>query len=134
MNPIQDTRLENAMTTVLQRLFISRQKRTEITYTLSEVASHCNHNDCWVVIEDNVYDITSFLDTHPGGFDVLMEHAGRDATVAFYGAGHLRTTKDLLKPFFVGSLAQHERVNLIGTVSSNRSRFLWSRDGVAVAE
>ncbi|KAF8793022.1 uncharacterized protein LOC129968152 [Argiope bruennichi] len=131
---MQDSSLESAMSTVFQRLFKPRQKTIEATYTLSEVAVHCNRNDCWIVVEDYVYDVTSFLDSHPGGFDVLMEHAGRDATVAFYGAGHLPNTENLLKPFLVGSLVQHERVNLIGTVSSNRSRYMWSSDGVAVAE
>ncbi|GBM19623.1 Cytochrome b5 [Araneus ventricosus] len=131
---MQDSRLESAVSTVLQRLLKPLQKIAEATYTLSEVADHCNRNDCWIVIEDYVYDVTSFLDSHPGGFDVLMEHAGRDATVAFYGAGHHPNTGDLLKPFLVGSLVQHERVNLIGTVSSNRHRSMWSADGVTVAE
>lgn len=42
---------------------------------------------------------------HPGGFDVLMEHAGRDATVAFYSSGHHPSTIELLEPFCVGTLA-----------------------------
>ncbi|GFY79351.1 cytochrome b5 [Trichonephila inaurata madagascariensis] len=131
---MQDSVLEGTMSTVLQRLFKPRQKCAEVTYTLSEVADHCSRNDCWIIVEDNVYDVTSFIDSHPGGYDVLMELAGRDATVAFYGAGHHPNTRDLLKPFLIGSLAHHERVNLIGTVSSSRNRFLWSRDRVAVVE
>ncbi|KAG8180223.1 hypothetical protein JTE90_016499 [Oedothorax gibbosus] len=120
--------LNGAVTTVLQRLRrLSQQqnKRTDQSYTLSEVSVHCNRNDCWIVVGDNVYDVTPFLDKHPGGFDVLMEQAGRDATMAFYGAGHHPSTFDMLEPFHIGNLAQHERVNIIGTVSNHS---VWSRD------
>lgn len=106
------------LSTMLQRLLQGPEDIKDKIYSLSEVADHCHCNDCWVIIGDHVYDITSFLDQHPGGLDVLMEQAGRDATVAFYSSGHHPSTIDLLKPFCVGILAPQERVNLIGTGTS----------------
>ncbi len=48
-----------------------------------EIGDHNSAEDCWVVIKRQVYDITKFLDEHPGGKDIILEYAGKDATEAF---------------------------------------------------
>ncbi|CAG8451859.1 452_t:CDS:1 [Paraglomus occultum] len=48
-----------------------------------EVAKHNSRNDCWVIIHENVYDLTNFLPKHPGGINVILKQAGKDATAAF---------------------------------------------------
>ena len=53
-------------------------------YTLQDVKSHDQKDDCWIVISEHVYDITSFLKQHPGGSGILMNVAGEDATDYFY--------------------------------------------------
>lgn len=53
------------------------------TYTWEEVQKHNSKNDCWVVIEDKVYEATKFLPYHPGG-SILARYAGTDATDVFY--------------------------------------------------
>ena len=35
-----------------------------------------------------VYDVTNYLETHPGGVGKIMEYAGRDATAGFEGTNH----------------------------------------------
>ena len=52
-------------------------------YTYAEVAEHNTHEDCWMVIENKVLDITKFLDEHPGGDEVMMSVAGQDGTDEF---------------------------------------------------
>ncbi|KAK9879566.1 hypothetical protein WA026_006634 [Henosepilachna vigintioctopunctata] len=78
--------------------------------TLQEVLCHDSRKDCWVVIYDRVYDVTDFLDKHPGGADLLLEYAGRDASVAFRSSGHSNTALSLLEKFFIGELPPHERI------------------------
>lgn len=52
-------------------------------YTLDDVKSHNTADSLWVVLNDKVYDITSFLKQHPGGEKPLLKYAGTDATVKF---------------------------------------------------
>lgn len=37
------------------------------SYTLKDVASHNKDGDLWVVINGKVFDLTTYMDTHPGG-------------------------------------------------------------------
>ena len=53
------------------------------TYTLEEVAKHTSESDCWVVVNDEVLNVTSFLSKHPGGKAVIMLYAGKDASAEF---------------------------------------------------
>jgi flavocytochrome c len=52
-------------------------------YTLADVAKHNKDTDCWVVVNGNVVDTTTFLSDHPGGKMAIMAFAGRDATEEF---------------------------------------------------
>lgn len=49
-------------------------------FTLEEVAVHNKPDDVWVIIDGKVYDITAFVDEHPGGPDNILQNAGGDAT------------------------------------------------------
>jgi alkylation response protein AidB-like acyl-CoA dehydrogenase len=54
------------------------------TLTRDAVAKHNKPDDMWCVIDHKVYDLTDFVDAHPGGSVVLEQVAGTDATTAFY--------------------------------------------------
>ncbi|XP_052898520.1 uncharacterized protein LOC128305214 [Anopheles moucheti] len=84
------------------------QQRLRQQITLSEVAYHDCYDDCWIVLYDRVYDVTNFLKLHPGGHDVLVENAGRDATIAFLNAGHSGTAIKSLKQYEIGELPPSE--------------------------
>lgn len=71
--------------------------------TVSEVARHNNRDDCWVVIDGQVYDATKFVKEHPGG-EILTTWAGADATDVF-GAFHPDEAADMLSSMHVGPLA-----------------------------
>jgi hypothetical protein len=54
------------------------------TITREEVAKNTSEDSLWFIIDSKVYDVSDFIDAHPGGEAVLKQVAGQDATVAFY--------------------------------------------------
>jgi len=67
-----------------------------------EIKKHNNQNDCWIVIDQLVYDITPWIKKHPGG-NVFTILAGEDATAMFY-SNHFQTSKKQLQKFLIGSV------------------------------
>lgn len=45
--------------------------------TAGEIAKHNSRQSCWVVIEGHAYDLTEFLDKHPGGAAIIIRYAGK---------------------------------------------------------
>eukprot|EP00455_Lapot_gusevi_P009201 TRINITY_DN1410_c0_g1_i3.p2 TRINITY_DN1410_c0_g1~~TRINITY_DN1410_c0_g1_i3.p2 ORF type:complete len:448 (+),score=165.22 TRINITY_DN1410_c0_g1_i3:110-1453(+) len=74
-------------------------------YTWQEVAKHNSAESAWIYIENKVYDITKWLDEHPGGKDVLLLVAGRDCTNLFESY-HPFSSKPhaVLKTYYIGDL------------------------------
>jgi len=60
-----------------------KARDTSTQYTKEEVARHNKDNDCWVIVNGKVLDVTKFLDDHPGGRKAIMLYAGKDATEEF---------------------------------------------------
>jgi len=59
------------------------QLRAGVKLTRQEVLRHRKATDCWTIFQGKVYDVTSYLDFHPGGKDELMLGAGKDCTKEF---------------------------------------------------
>lgn len=77
-------------------------------YSLSEVARRNGkiEKEIWIVYKDSVYNVTSYLDRHPGGSELILECAGKDCTKDFNSVGHsLDAFKDL-KSLKVGELME----------------------------
>ena len=78
--------------------------------TLAEVAAHDREDDCYLIIGNErtggakVYDVTKYLDEHPGGDAVLLELAGKYADDMFEDIGHSTNARQQLKEFLVGTL------------------------------
>jgi flavocytochrome c len=60
-----------------------RKPAATVALTMEEVAKHDQMDDCWVVVNGQVLDVTSFLPQHPGGEPVILAFAGRDASAEF---------------------------------------------------
>ncbi|KAJ5869867.1 hypothetical protein N7455_004808 [Penicillium solitum] len=63
----------------------------------SEVAEHKSLQSCWVIIDQIVYDLTSFVEFHPGGSRIILQYGGRDATQAFKGIHSCDTLQKYMK-------------------------------------
>ncbi|XP_031388438.1 cytochrome b5 [Punica granatum] len=73
-------------------------------FTMQEASQHSSKDDCWIVVDGKVYDVSSYLDEHPGGDDVVLAATGKDATDDFEDAGHSREARELLETFCIGEL------------------------------
>lgn len=77
---------------------------TEKAYPMLEVARHKTRRSAWLVKDGKVYDVTPYLDEHPGGDDILLDSAGRDATREFEDVGHSDSARAELAKFCIGVL------------------------------
>lgn len=72
---------------------------TATAYTPTQVREHDSVSDCWTIIEGNVYDLTSYIDRHPGGTEIERA-CGKDASELF-------TTRQLPDGQPIGSGSAH---------------------------
>jgi len=75
-------------------------------YSYKEVSMHNKEEDCWIVVNNKVYDVTSFLNEHPGGPLIIVDYAGGDATKAFVEQDHSESAKKMLEKYIVGNFDQ----------------------------
>jgi 4-hydroxysphinganine ceramide fatty acyl 2-hydroxylase len=54
--------------------------RTLPTFLQAEIAAHNTKASCYVTIGTRVFDVTDFVDSHPGGGDLVLEYGGKDVT------------------------------------------------------
>jgi cytochrome b involved in lipid metabolism len=74
-------------------------------FTLDEVSKHNREKDCWIVVNNDVLDVTQFLNKHPGGKKVIFFWAGQDASETF-NKFHYRDTLIKFTPeLIIGKLA-----------------------------
>lgn len=73
------------------------------TLTREAVASHNSPDDIWCIVDHKVYDLTDFVDAHPGGSVVLEQVAGTDATTAFYNL-HKQEVLEKYSELCIGTL------------------------------
>eukprot|EP00639_Heterosigma_akashiwo_P000948 CAMPEP_0194579116 /NCGR_PEP_ID=MMETSP0292-20121207/13287_1 /TAXON_ID=39354 /ORGANISM="Heterosigma akashiwo, Strain CCMP2393" /LENGTH=382 /DNA_ID=CAMNT_0039431955 /DNA_START=361 /DNA_END=1505 /DNA_ORIENTATION=+ len=64
-------------------------------------AGHDTLSSCLIGIEGGLYDITNFIDLHPGSPETLLENAGRDVTQFFNEVGHSATARRLMRDHLV---------------------------------
>ena len=56
------------------------------SFTTKEVSSHTSTEagGLWLIIEGDVYDVSNFVDEHPGGAKIMKRVGGKDATKQFW--------------------------------------------------
>jgi len=89
---------------------VTEIKGTAQTISLSEVAKHNTPEDCWIIVDKKVYDLTSFIaqGQHP---PTIIDSCGKDGTVAFNTRGeknspHPKQANQVLATYYKGELAK----------------------------
>ncbi|KAF1913801.1 acyl-CoA dehydrogenase/oxidase [Ampelomyces quisqualis] len=73
-------------------------------FSSADVASHKTANDLFIIVDEDVYDLTSFQEEHPGGKKILQRVAGKDASKQFWKYHNDSILKKYQKQLQVGSL------------------------------
>ena len=94
-----DARLERVERTLL------RVAGRSGVITREEVTRHSTAEDCWIVIGDRVYDVTSWLADHPGKAAPILKLAGQDATIAFWKFHAQEILAEYAQRFDIGAVA-----------------------------
>ncbi|XP_044277621.1 cytochrome b5 reductase 4 isoform X2 [Varanus komodoensis] len=76
-----------------------------VEVTEEELAKHNTKDDCWICIRGLVYNVTPYMEYHPGGEDELMKAAGADGTDLFDQVHRWVNYESMLKECMVGRMA-----------------------------
>ncbi|GAA6034368.1 hypothetical protein JCM8097_002691 [Rhodosporidiobolus ruineniae] len=86
--------------------------RMSKSFTLKDVSAHKSADSAWLVVENGVYDVTDFLEEHPGGKKVLLSQCGKDATEKFWQFHSKKVLEKSAKPFLIGTGAPFSLLSL----------------------
>jgi cytochrome b involved in lipid metabolism len=78
------------------------------SYTVEQVQVHNTANDCWIIVDGKVFDVTKFLSEHPGGKKVLLKKAGKDASKEFKTFHNASIMQRVGVPMQIGVIASSE--------------------------
>jgi len=78
-------------------------------YTREEVGKHNTPSNGWVIIHNKVYNVTKWIEYHPGGETVLKDRLGKDITVDFEDKNHTEQATDILKNLLIGEVKEPKR-------------------------
>ena len=85
----------------------SSSNNNPLSITSDQVAQHNSVNDCWLIINNKVYNVTSYINLHPTGPESIISQCGKDATIAFNTKGgkgsHSQKAQDALINYYVGN-------------------------------
>ncbi len=74
-------------------------------FTASQVQTHDNRDSAWTVIDGAVYDLTDFVNRHPGGSSAILKAAGKDGSIVFNKRGrHSSSDRRTLEAYMIGEL------------------------------
>jgi cytochrome b involved in lipid metabolism len=86
---------------------VNTKKREQGFFTRAQVAQHARRDDLWIILTQNgvskVYDVTAYVDEHPGG-DAILTNAGDDSSDEFFGPQHPPRVHDMIEDFCIGTL------------------------------
>ncbi|KAE8270462.1 hypothetical protein A4X09_0g1863 [Tilletia walkeri] len=105
-----------------------------------EIAKNASTQSCWVSFKGKVYNVSEFLEDHPGGDDLIMRYAGKDITAAMDDPdehSHSDSAYEVLDEFLIGRLARTEsaeETSAVAPASEGGAGFSGKDDGIVITE
>ncbi|OUC40652.1 putative cytochrome b5 [Trichinella nativa] len=82
------------------------------TFSRKEVEEHNSKHSTWLIMENK----------HPGGIEVLLEQAGRDATESFEDIGHSNDAREMRDQYYIGDIVENEHKHFQRTSSATLTK------------
>ncbi|KAG0047684.1 fatty acid alpha-hydroxylase [Linnemannia elongata] len=93
-------------------------------YTQQEVAKHTKADDCWLIHNNKVYNVSDFVADHPGGEEFILDHAGKDVTALMKDElEHLHSdgAYEMLDELLIGALSSSTTTTTTTTTTKTTS-------------
>jgi len=91
--------------------------------TYDELTTNSTKDKMYILIHGKVYNVTAFLDEHPGGDEVIIAEGKNDASEAFEDVGHSDEARALLPGMLVGEFEKNSGLKLkSGAAAAQESR------------
>lgn len=104
--PASSTSSTTTTTTSTSTTTTKAASPTPAGYTLAMVVQHASATSCWSVVNKTVYDLTAWINAHPGGATRIKNMCGKDATSQYTGEhGTQRSPLAQLATFKLGVLS-----------------------------
>lgn len=87
---------------IVQQNMIMEKMVAKEGLTMDDVTIHDAPNDCWVVVENEIFDVTNYDPKDVGG-DKMYESCGRDASDLFLSKNGIKVQTNL-ENYFIGKL------------------------------
>lgn len=71
--------------------------------TTTKIAKHNSKEDCYLIIDDKVYDVSTYIGKHPGGSKSITSRCGEEVT-GIFASIHSNFAWDLLNDYYIGTL------------------------------
>lgn len=89
----------------------------KVDLVASEISKHSIAKDCWSIVNGNVYNLTTYVQSHPGGAGVIKNICGRDGSGAFKNQhGSSSKPNNVLSAFLLGSVGSQISSNISQSV------------------
>ena len=89
----------------------------KVNLVASEISKHSTAKDCWSIVNGNVYNLTTYVQSHPGGAGVIKNICGRDGSAAFKNQhGSSSKPNNVLSAFLLGSVGSQISSNISQSV------------------
>eukprot|EP00547_Thalassionema_nitzschioides_P000621 CAMPEP_0194212666 /NCGR_PEP_ID=MMETSP0156-20130528/12688_1 /TAXON_ID=33649 /ORGANISM="Thalassionema nitzschioides, Strain L26-B" /LENGTH=474 /DNA_ID=CAMNT_0038940537 /DNA_START=305 /DNA_END=1729 /DNA_ORIENTATION=- len=84
----------------------STKNETLEQYTMAQVAKKCTPEELWIIVQGRVYDVTNYVEKHPGGRLVLHAMGGKDCTDVFANYHQARVYQTMLPAYCIGEIKE----------------------------